>query len=158
MQDPTTAILILFCFVIFSSVAIIGRHILNRIEQYQYFAHYLGPHDAQFILSTKYAGRLYKLLKLYKTSGTGEAIFDTALRLHARRESDEEELVILQDMLYFYDSNLFKKFPVKKHYTDNEFHQYWYNQAKYTSRYEIYRLMIWLLLMNRQGIRRLKEI
>lgn len=158
MSDPTSAILILFSLIIFIIVSCIGRHIFHRIEQYQYFSHHLGPNTAQIILSTKYASKLYKLLKLYKVCSNGEEIFDTALRLHARRMSDEAEIELLQAMLNYYDGKLFKPFNVERKYTEKEFHEFWYRQANYVNRHEIYRLMLWLFLMNRIGLSQLQEM
>lgn len=158
MSDPTTAILILFSIIIFTSVALIGRFVYNRLEQYHYFSHYLGPNAAQQILASKHSARLYKLLKLYTVSGSGEVIFDTALRIHSYRSNDEEEYELLRGMLNYYDSKLFSttKIPIK--YNERDFHTYWYQQTKYTSRHEIYRLMLWLLLMNPIGIYQLDDM
>lgn len=158
MTDPATAILILFSIVMFSFVAMIGRYIFNRIEQYHFFSHYLGPDAAQQILSTKHAGRLYKFLRLYKVSGIGEEIFDTALRIHSYRTDDEEEFNLLCGMLNYYDGKLFSSLDLPIKYTEREFHEHWYRVSKYTSRHEIYRLMLWLLLMNPIGILRLHDM
>lgn len=152
MIEPHAPVIIIGAAFILLLGSFIGCRILNKIDQYRFFSHYVGPRHAQYVMSYRNAARLYKMLTNIKNSSDGEPLFDIAMRyyLRNRKELDVGDTTIA--MLKYFDKKYFKNTKTDLVVDDAYFTKHWYTHTRLTSRIEILRVLLWLLIINPKTI------
>lgn len=142
-------------------IVIVGwiiRHLYTTFKMYQFFNSYVGYAHAHHVSNYKHVKRLYRCLSIIRKSVNGEDLFDLAMVIHSRRFSDQDIYEKTKAMLHAIEPNYYKKSQFVFKYTESDVQRYCFHLLGSSSKPDIIRLLIWIIIINPIGVRCLTEL
>lgn len=134
------------------------RQLIIKTKQFNFFNSYLGLSAANRITKCKRIHLLYRVLSTITLSKSGDDIFDSAHRTFNNSDDHHQLFEETKALLHAYSKKFFTDSRRSIVLTDNQMQCYCYSKTGYYSRPDIFRYLLWLLLLNPVGLAHLDEL
>ena len=155
-NDP---VVVLIGVIVLSSITLLAvRQLIIKVSQFNFFNSYLGLSAAQTVIKCKRIKLLHRILSSITLSRSGEDIFDAARRTYISYDDHHLLFEETKALLNAYSKKFFNQSPRMIVMTDNQMQCYCYSKTGFYSRPDIFRYLLWLLLLNPVGLVHLNEL
>lgn len=140
-------------------ISILGvRQLIIKTKQFNFFNSYLGLTAANVVIKCNRVHLLYRVLSTITLSKSGDDIFDSAHRTFKSSDNHYQLFEETKALLHAYSNKFFINSDRSIVLTDNQMQCYCYSKTGYYSRPDIFRYLLWLLLLNPVGLMHLNEL
>lgn len=155
-NDP---IVIIIGFIVLSVISILAvRQIVIKTSQFNFFNSYLGLSAANTVIRCKRIHLLHRVLSSITISKSGEDIFDAARRTYMTYDDHHLLFEETKALLNAYSKKFFANSNRNISLTDNQMQCFCYTKTGFYSRPDIFRYLLWLLLLNPVSLTHINEL
>jgi hypothetical protein len=155
-NNPVVVIIGIIVLVV---IVLLGvRQLIIKVAQFNFFNYYLGLTAAQTVIKSKRIYLIHRILSSITLSRPGGDIFDAARRTYSSYDDNEQLFEETKALLNAYCKKFFSQSSRSIFLTDNQMQYYCYSKTGFYKRPDIFRYLLWLLLLNPVGLIHLNEL